>query len=198
VLVVGLTGGVGCGKSVAAGIFEEFGATIVDTDQIAHQLTMPEQPALNDIRRQFGAKYLLSDGNLDRAGLRRLIFSDPVAKSRLEAILHPLIKNEVRHRLSTVMAPYAIVAVPLLLETGDYRDLVQRILVVDCAEAQQIERVMARSQLTESEVRAIMTRQVRRRERLRSADDFCDNQGGIAALRSQIAELHQKYLTLSA
>lgn len=195
-LVVGLTGGIGCGKSTAAEIFAQLGAAVIDTDQISRQLTEVGQAALAMIRAQFGDTYFLVDGSLDRARLRHLVFSDPEAKSRLEHVLHPLIKDEVRRRLAEVQAPYAIVAVPLLLETGNYGDLVQRILAVDCTEQQQVERVMARSQLSADEVRAIMTTQVSRDERLRLADDICSNDGDLPGLREQIMALHERYLRL--
>jgi len=197
VLIVGLTGGIGCGKSAAAEIFARLGATVIDTDQIARQLTALGQPALTAIREQFGADYFLSDGNLDRARLRHLVFSDTAAKNQLEALLHPLIKDEVRRRLVTVQAPYAIVAVPLLLETGAYRELVQRILVVDCSAEQQVARVISRSHLSEEEVRAIMTSQISRAERLQLADDIIDNHGDRSALQQQVEQLHRSYLQLS-
>jgi len=197
VLIVGLTGGIGCGKSAAAEIFARLGATVIDTDQIARQLTALGQPALTAIWEQFGADYFLSDGNLDRARLRHLVFSDTAAKNQLEALLHPLIKDEVRRRLVTVQAPYAIVAVPLLLETGAYRELVQRILVVDCSAEQQVARVISRSHLSEEEVRAIMTSQISRAERLQLADDIIDNHGDRSALQQQVKQLHCRYLQLS-
>lgn len=196
-LIVGLTGGIGCGKSVAAEIFARLGATVIDTDQIARQLTALGQPALTAIREQFGADCFLPDGNLDRALLRHLVFSDTAAKKLLEALLHPLIKDEVRRRLMTVQTPYAIVAVPLLLETGAYRGLVQRVLVVDCGEEQQVERVMERSGLSGEEVRAIMACQISRAERLRLADDIIDNHGDRSALQQQVETLHRIYLQLS-
>jgi len=197
VLIVGLTGGIGCGKSAAAEIFAQLGATVIDTDQIAHQLTALGQPALTAIRVQFGADYFLPDGNLDRAHLRHLIFSDTAAKNQLEALLHPLIKDQVRRRLTTAQTPYAIVAVPLLLETGAYREMVQRVLVVDCSAEQQEERVMSRSRLSKEEVRAIMANQISRSERLRLADDIIDNHGSRGALQQQIEQLHRRYLQLA-
>jgi len=197
VLIIGLTGGIGCGKSAAAEIFARLGASIIDTDQIARQLTALGQPAVTAIREQFGEDYFLPDGSLDRARLRHRVFSDAAAKKQLEALLHPLIKDEVRRRLMTVQTPYAIVAVPLLLETGAYREMVQRILVVDCGEEQQVERVMARSRLSEAEVRAIMASQIGRAERLRLADDIIDNHGDQTALQQQVEQLHRRYLHLA-
>lgn len=197
-LVVGLTGGIGSGKSAAADMFAELGVPIVDTDQIARELTQSGQPALADIRRQFGDAFFLPDGNLDRARLRRLIFQDRAAKRKLEAILHPPIKQEVRKRLGELTAPYAIVAVPLLLEGSGYRDVVQRILAMDCTEEQQIDRAAARSKLSRDEVRAIMANQVERADRLGRVDDICANQGDLEDLRRQVMHLHEKYLQLAA
>lgn len=196
-LVIGLTGGIGCGKSAVAEIFARLGATLIDTDLIARQLTALGQPALTAIREQFGADYFLSDGNLDRARLRRLVFSDAAARKQLESLLHPLIRDEVSQSLRIVQTPYVIVAVPLLLETGAYREMVQRILVVDCGEEQQVERVMARNRLSEEEVRAIMASQIGRAERLRQADDIIDNHGDPNGLQQQVEQLHRRYLQLA-
>lgn len=197
-LVIGLTGGIGCGKSTVTAVFARFGATVIDTDQIAHQLTAPGQSTLNAIREQFGAEYFSSDGSLDRTRMRHLVFSDPVAKKKLEALLHPLIREEVRRRLAIVPTSYAIVAVPLLLETGAYHEMVQRILVVDCGLEQQMARVMERSGMTEEDVRAIMAHQIDRGERLRRADDILDNHGSLSELQTQVERLHQQYLSLAA
>jgi dephospho-CoA kinase len=197
VLVVGLTGGIGCGKSTVTERFAELGVSIIDTDQIAHQLTSAGQPALAAIANQFGTDFLLPDGNLNRPLMRHTIFASPEAKKALEAILHPLIRAEVRRRIALAQSPYVIVAVPLLLESGAYREIVQRVLVVDCSEAQQVERVMARNGLDEAEVRAIMAHQLSRQERLRQADDIIDNYRNHASLEPQVEQLHQRYLTLA-
>lgn len=178
-------------------MFLKLGAAVIDADQIAHQLTQSGQPALAAILAQFGKNYFLPDGNLDRARMRRLVFSVPEAKKKLETLLHPLIMDEVNRRLATVLAPYVLVAVPLLLESGAYRGMVQRILVVDCSEAQQVERVVTRSGLGEEEVRAIMAHQIGRDERLRLADDILDNHGDLTALQEQVERLHRKYLRLA-
>lgn len=196
-LIVGLTGGIGCGKSTVAEIFARLGAALIDTDQIARQLTTCGQPAITVLREQFGEDYFLPDGNLDRARLRRRVFSDAAAKEQLEALLHPLIREEVRSRLATARPPYAIIAVPLLLETGAYRDIVHRVLVVDCDEEQQVKRVMARSGLNAEEVRTIMDSQISRAERLRQADDIVDNRSDQSALQLQVEELHRSYLALT-
>lgn len=194
---VGLTGGIASGKSSAAALFEELGAAVVDTDAIAHELTRPGAAAMAGISRAFGPAFVASDGSLERAKMRRLVFSDPDAKARLEGILHPLIRERARARIAAAQQPYVIVVVPLLLETGAYRDLIQRVLVVDCSEELQVARAMQRSQLQESEVRAILATQLPRAERLKRADDVIDNNGGIEALRQQTQKLHAQYLALA-
>jgi dephospho-CoA kinase len=194
---IGLTGGIGSGKSSAAKIFQEFGAAVIDTDEISHELTRTGGAALAMIREQFGANYLAADGSMDRAAMRRLIFEDTAAKKKLEAILHPMIRSTVRTRIARTRAPYVLVAVPLLLETGAYKDFISRVLVVDCNEALQVERTMRRSKLTADEVRAIMAAQLPRQERLVRADDVLRNDSDMAALRGQIAALHARYLALA-
>ena len=194
---VGLTGGIASGKSSAATLFEELGAAVVDTDAIAHELTRPGTLAMAAIRDAFGPTYVAADGSLERAKMRQLVFSDPAAKAKLEAILHPLIREQARAQIVATQRPYVIVVVPLLIETGAYRDLIQRVLVVDCGEELQVARAMQRSQLKENEVRAILDAQLPRTERLRGADDVIDNNGGIEALRQQIQQLHAKYLALA-
>lgn len=178
-------------------LFEELGAAVVDTDAIAHELTRSGASAMAEIRRAFGAAFLAPDGSLERAKMRRLVFNDPDAKAKLEGILHPLIREQARARIVAARQPYVIVVVPLLIETGAYRDLIQRVLVVDCSEEQQVARAMMRSQLTESEVRAILAAQLPRAERLKRADDVIDNDGGIDALRQQIHALHTGYIALA-
>jgi len=194
---VGLTGGIGSGKSSAAEAFAALGAAIVDTDAIAHELTRPGGTAIPALRAEFGDAYIDSDGALDRARMRELVFQDADAKRRLERILHPLIGRETRARAAAARAPYAILVVPLLLETGSYRDIVQRVLVVDCDEATQVKRAMMRSRLTEQGVRAIMAAQLPRAERLARADDVITNEGDMAALRERVRELHELYSALS-
>lgn len=196
-LAIGLTGGIGCGKSTAAGMFAELGAGIIDTDEIAHSLTAPGQPALQTIREHFGDAFFLPDGSLDRAALRRLIFSSAEAKAELEAILHPLIRREVETRAARNRAPYLVIVVPLLLEAGNYRQLVQRAVVVDCEEETQVARATGRGGLTASEVRAIMANQMSRSERLQHADDILSNGGELENLRRQVAALHAKFMQLA-
>ena len=194
---VGLTGGIGCGKSSAARMFAELGILVVDTDAIAHQLTAPGGPALAAIRQQFGPDIFASDGSLDRAQLRQRVFSDSRAKKNLEALLHPLIRDEALQQLARCATPYAVLVVPLLLETGEMRDRVQRVLVVDCDEPQQIARAMSRSRLSEAEVRAIMAAQLSRAARLKLADDVLSNDSSLEHLQQQAETLHRKYLKLA-
>lgn len=192
--VIGLTGGIGSGKSTVADLFAHSGAAVIDTDLIARQLVTPGSPALAEIRAAFSDAVLDSAGKLDRAGLRRLVFADDTARRRLEAILHPRIRSDVKHALAEVQAPYAVVVIPLLIETGGYRDMLDRVLVVDCPETLQIERVMARNGLSAEDVRAIMATQASRAERLAAADDVIENTGSAETLRSAVAALHQRYL----
>ena len=196
--IVGLTGGIGSGKSAAATLFEEFGAAVVDTDAIAHALTAPGGTAIAPIRDAFGDEVVAPNGALDRAAMRRKVFTDAQAKGRLEAILHPMIRAEADRRSAAARAPYVVLVVPLLVESGGYRSRVQRIAVVDCPEAVQVARVMSRSGLSAGEARAIMAAQVGREARLAVADDVIDNGGELAALRPQIEALHRHYLEMAA
>jgi dephospho-CoA kinase len=194
-LVIGLTGGIGSGKSSVARIFAALGAAVIDTDEIAHRLTEKGTPALAAIIEQFGSSYQLPDGNLDRAKLRKRVFSDHAAKEKLETLLHPLIKQQVVSEMAEAQGPYLVLVIPLFFETGAYRDLVDRVLVVDCDENQQISRTMSRSQLTAEDVRAIMANQTPRAERIKQADDILSNQGSGKELEKHAQELHQHYLT---
>jgi len=196
--VVGLTGGIGSGKSTVADLFVAEGAGLVDTDAIAHELTGPAGAAMPAITGAFGNEVVTQDGALDRIAMRRLVFAQPEAKKRLEAILHPLIRQLATRRCRESAAPYVILAVPLLAETGAYRDFYDRVAVVDCPEAMQIERVMARSGLSEQEVRAIMANQASRVQRLALADDVVVNSDGLGELLVQIKALNVKYMQLSA
>lgn len=196
--VVGLTGGIGSGKSTVAELFAAQGVPVVDTDAIAHALTGPGGAAMASIRAAFGAEVLTADGALDRAAMRRLAFADPALRRRLEEILHPLIRAESMRQCAQAAGPYVLLAVPLLIESGSYAERCQRVLVVDCAEATQLQRVMARSALPESEARAIMAAQASRAERLAAADDVIDNDGAADNLPAQIAHLHQRYCTAAA
>lgn len=196
-LVVGLTGGIGSGKSAAAAMFEALGAGIVDTDAIAHELTAPQGAAMAAIRETFGPDYLTANGALDRARMRSRVFADPGSKRRLEGILHPLIRAEVLARARSADAPYLIVVIPLLFETGGYPGLLQRVAVVDCSEETQIARTMARSGLARLEVEAILRAQASRTTRRAGAHDLLDNDGSLERLRVQVAELHRLYLDLA-
>lgn len=196
--IVGLTGGIGSGKSAAATLFEELGAAVVDTDAIAHALTAPGGAAIAAIRAAFGDEVIDARGALDRAAMRRKVFADAQAKARLEAILHPMIRAEADRRCAAASAPYVVLVVPLLVESGGYRSRVQRIAVVDCPEAVQVARVMSRSGLSAAEARAIMAAQAGREQRLAAADDVIDNGGALSALRPQVEALHRRYLEMAA
>jgi dephospho-CoA kinase len=191
--VVGLTGGIGSGKSAAADEFARLGAGIVDTDAIAHALTQPGGAAVPEIEKLFGREFV-RDGAMDRKKMRDHVFADPAAKRALEGLLHPMIREESARLIAAARAPYVVHVVPLLIESPDYRRRVNRVLVVDAPEEVQLARVRARSNLPEEEVRAIMRTQVTRAARLAAADDVIDNAGSRDALRNQVAALHQKYL----
>jgi dephospho-CoA kinase len=197
--LVGLTGGIGSGKSAVADLFAARGVLVIDTDAIAHELTAPGGAAMPAIRAEFGEAAAGADGALDRAAMRAIVFADPSARRRLEAILHPLIRAESERRLAAKPAssPYAILMVPLLIEAGDYRKRVNRIAVVDCAEATQIDRVRRRNGLARSEIERILAAQATRAERLAAADDVIDNDGELAALPPQVERLHVSYLALA-
>lgn len=193
--VVGLTGGIGSGKSEAAKLFAGLGVPVVDTDAIAHSLTAPGQPALKTIAAALGSASLNADGTLNRAWLRRQVFADPAARKTLEGILHPPIHAQVVQALAeNASAAYQIVVVPLLFETGAYAHLINRSLLIDCDEAMQIGRAMTRSQLSETEVRAIMAAQCSRERRLASADDVIDNKGTLEELAEKVRQQHEKYI----
>jgi dephospho-CoA kinase len=196
--VVGLTGGIGSGKSAATDCFAARGITVVDTDVIARELTAAGGAAMPALMAEFGSEIMASDGALDRGRMRRLVFANPAARGRLEAILHPLIGALADERCRDAVSPYVILAVPLLVESGNYRERCQRIVAVDCPESQQISRVMARSGLSEAEVHAIMAAQASRAQRLAAADDVLDNGGDMHHLEIQVADLHRKYLRLSS
>lgn len=196
--IVGLTGGIGSGKSAAAKLFEELGATVIDTDAIAHALTAPGGAAIAPIRAAFGADFISAEGALARARMRELVFADAAKKRQLETILHPLIRERSGELVRSANSPYVILMVPLLVESGDYRGRCQRILVVDCPEELQIERVVARSGISAAQVRAIMASQVTRAARRAAADDVIDNSRDLAHLRREVEALHRRYLQLAA
>ena len=192
-LVVGLTGGIGSGKSAAAEEFARLGATVVDTDSISHELTRAGGSALGPIRQQFGAEYLDAEGALDRAKMRALVFADAAARKKLEAVLHPLIRAESERQIASATGSYVVHVVPLLIESPGYRERVSRVLVLDCPDALQLERVRSRGGLTPEAVHAIIRSQASRAARIAAADDVIDNSGSLAALHKRVAELHQQF-----
>ena len=194
---VGLTGGIGCGKSTVAELFAEHGAGIIDTDTISHDLTQSGGAAIAAIRAAFGDNYITAEGALDRAKMRALIFSDAAAKQRLELILHPLILEQAKAQLSRLQdKPYVIIAVPLLPESPAFRQLAQCILVVDCGESTQLARVIARNQMGEAEIRSIIAQQTPRAERLKIADDVIHNDADLDSLAKQVNVLHVHYSSM--
>ena len=192
--VVGLTGGIGAGKSTVERLFAELGIPCVDTDAIAHQLTAPGGAAIAAIRSEFGDEAIAANGAMDRAVMRARVFAEPALRLRLEAILHPLIRQESLRQLAVLQAPYVLLGVPLLFETHLFDGVVQRSLLVDCAEQVQQERVMARSGLDAAQVAAIMAAQMSREQRRLLADDVIDNSGDEAALALQVHDKHRYYL----
>lgn len=196
-LRIGVTGGIGSGKSSVAEAFARLEAPVVDTDAIAHELSAPGAAGQRAVAAAFGPDAVAADGSLERAWLRQRAFADPAFRARLEATLHPLIGDETLRRMAAWVAPYGLCVVPLLFESGRLLGHVDRVLVVDCPEDTQVERVMARSGLAAAEVRAIMAAQAPRAERLARADDVIDNGGTVQALERQVAELDRRYRSLS-
>jgi dephospho-CoA kinase len=198
--VVGLTGGIGCGKTTVGKLFEALGAGLVDTDQIAHDLTAAGGAAMSAIRAAFGPSVSGEDGAMDRAVMREMAFRDPAQKAKLEAILHPMIRAEVSRRIEAAFArgaPYVLLAIPLLFETMSYRASVRETLVVDCPVADQIARVQSRSALSATEVAPIIAAQVPRALRLQLADRVVVNVGSVDALKPLVAALHERYAQLA-
>ncbi len=195
--IVGLTGGIGCGKSSVSQFFLDLGIDVIDTDVIARKLTQPHGLAIRLIRNTFRDNLIAADGALDREKMRNLIYSDSDSRLKLEKILHPLILKETVQEIAQTRSSYIIIVVPLLFETNDYTNIIQRILVVDCEEQQQILRTMARSNLSEQQVKAIMAAQISRKVRLQKADDVIINNHDIDYLKVQVTQLHHKYLILS-
>jgi dephospho-CoA kinase len=195
---VGLTGGIGCGKTTVADLFAARGASVIDTDQIAHSLTAPHGAAMPFLIEEFGPDFATPDGALDRAKMRALVFADPGARARLEGILHPRIREATAAAALLATGPYVIFVVPLLIESGTWRERVARILAIDCPEEVQVARVMARNGLPEAQVRAIMAAQVTRAQRRLAADDIILNDDGLEALLPQVERLHAFYLDEAA
>ncbi len=204
-LLIGLTGGIGSGKSAAADHFARLGAAVIDSDAIAHELTRPGGAAMPAIEAAFGESVVSADGALDRGAMRRLVFTDPAQRTRLESILHPMIRSVSDARRDDAWAagvPYVVMVIPLLVEAGINKDASRgrfdRVAVIDCPEALQVARVMTRNGLAETEVRAIMAAQASRAERLAVADDVVANDGSIVQLQHRIAGLHGNYVALAA
>ncbi|HNL91546.1 MAG TPA: dephospho-CoA kinase [Pseudomonadales bacterium] len=193
--IVGLTGGIGSGKSAAADCFRSLGITVVDADVCARIVVEPNKPVLKTIVEHFGSEILQADGTLDRAALRQKIFADEAERKWLEALLHPLIFEEMWSQLQSAPSSYAILESPLLIETGQ-QAICQRTLVIDAPEAFQLARATARDNNSAAQVKAIMAAQASREQRLAKADDVIVNDGGLAHLHMQVEALHQKYLAL--
>lgn len=192
---VGLTGGIGSGKTAVADLFAELGAAIVDTDAIAHAMTAPGGAAINAIAREFGRLYIGPDGAMDRPRMRELVFRDTDAKRRLESILHPRIRARATAQATEALkqAPYVILVVPLLIESGSWRSRVDRLLVIDCSASTQLARVCARSHLDATLVRGIIAQQTSRAQRLDEADDVLVNDGALQQLPARVGRLHRRY-----
>jgi dephospho-CoA kinase len=195
---VGLTGGIGSGKSTVADLFAKRGVTLVDTDVIAHRITAPRGLAMPSIATEFGPSFVTSDGSLDRARMRALVFSDENARKRLEAITHPLIRAETERQRQQAPGPYVIVVVPLLVESGSWKTRVNRVLAVDCSVETQIARVMRRNAFTREQVLAIIARQATREARLAAADDVIVNDNrSLDELEVDVDQLHRTYVSLA-
>lgn len=191
-MVVALTGGVASGKTAVSEHFAKLGVPVVDTDVIAREVVVPGSGALGAIKATFGAEMITADGSLNRAALRRKIFDEPGARTRLEDILHPRIAEEARRQLAALDAPYAVLVVPLLVESGLFSDA-KRVLVVDVPKAVQTERLMARDGNSRAQAEAMLAAQASRTQRLARADDVIDNTGTLADLHAHVEALDQKY-----
>lgn len=195
-LIIGLTGGIGSGKTTACNQFMSLGVPIIDADLVARDVVKPGQPGLEQIVATFGPKILAADGTLERGQLREKIFSDSSARQKLEAILHPLIRAEIKNRLSAIEATYVIMAIPLLIESGQY-EIVDRILVIDVPEKQQIERICLRDGMDAEQAKHILTVQCSRSDRIAVANDVIYNTGDLEQLKSEVTKLHNFYLQLA-
>jgi dephospho-CoA kinase len=193
-IVIGLTGGIGSGKSAVAARFAHHGIVVVDTDAISRELTAPGGAAIAALRAAFGPALIAADGGLARAQMRARVFADAGERVRLEALLHPLIEAESRVRIHAAGSAYVIIDVPLLVETGRWRERCERVCVVDCPPALQIARVIERNGLSVAEVEAILAAQASREQRCALADDIIDNSGTLAALHAQVDALHRRYI----
>jgi len=196
-LIIGLTGGIGSGKTTVCNYFNALGVPIIDADVVAREIVQPGQPGLAQVIALFGQEVLTPDGTLNRDKLRELIFADELSRKKLEAILHPLIRQQMDKKLAGLTAPYAILAIPLLLESNR-REGIDRILVIDAEESQQIIRASQRDQKNENQIRAIITAQCSRKDRLKAADDVIYNTGDLEQLKNQVTDTHNLYLRLAA
>ncbi len=195
-LWIGLTGGIASGKSTVADLFAELGAAVIDTDVIAREVVIPGTPALDEVREEFGDSVMSEDGTLDRAALRKVVFADDSARRRLESILHPRIQQATLKQAQQAGGDYQLIVVPLLARSP-LKSFVDRVLVVDCDENTQIRRLLARDAETEEQARRILAAQSSREERLAIADDVINSDGDLAETRSQVAALHEIYLSLA-
>lgn len=195
-LKIGLTGGIGSGKSTVTRMFADLGVPIIDMDVIAREVVVPGQPALEEIKAVFGNDICTADNELDRSRLRDIIFSDNAKRKQLEDIIHPRIRQRVSKLQDTLDAPYCIIVIPLLFETAG-QDRIDRILVVDTSSEEQIRRTMQRDRMSEDQVRKIIASQVDRQTRLDKADDVINNSGATDQLHAQVSRLHHQYLTLA-
>nr|WP_315485213.1 dephospho-CoA kinase [uncultured Undibacterium sp.] len=191
---IGLTGGIGSGKTTVANMFADLGASIIDTDLIAHQLTQAGGAAIPSIAENFGTEFINAEGAMDRPKMRELAFSDETAKKQLENILHPLIRQQCEVEAKAANGAYPIFVVPLLIESGEWRARVKRILVVDCDPETQIERVMQRNHFERTQVLRILSAQASREERLAHADDIINSMANLSHVRTEVERLHKKYL----
>ena len=195
-LRVGLTGGIASGKSTVAEMFSELGIPIIDTDVIARQVVMPGQPALEELRERFGQSVIDTDGNLDRAAMRKIVFADEEARRELEAILHPRIGAETRRQSESADGPYQLIVVPLLAQSA-LLDFVDRVLVVDCDEELQVQRLLVRDAETIDQAQRMLAAQSSRSERLSIADDVIDNSGDLRSTRAAVTQLDRMYRRLA-
>jgi len=195
VLKIGLTGGIGSGKSTACEIFSGFGVPVIDADIIAHNLVKPGMPVLKAIINEFGKEIVTKDGSLNRKKLRDLVFMNETDRKNLENILHPAIFNEIAHEIEGLVSKYCIIALPLLLETGA-SNIIDRILVIDLPRELQISRALIRDNVSKSDIEAIMHTQISPEDRLAVADDIVKNDGDIDNLRRQICDLHRFYTSI--
>ena len=196
--IVGVTGGIGSGKSTVAALFAALGAGVVDTDAISRQLTGPGGAAIPAIREKFGDDFITEDGSLSRTVMRERVFNHPPARKQLEAIMHGRIQDAVMAALEAATEPYVLLVVPLLIEVGSYRPILSRVLVVDCEEENQIKRASIRAGMTPTAVRAIMAAQTDRKTRLRVADDVIENTADLASLETVVRQLDRQYRTMAS